>query len=495
MGRKYVTGARSGFMRGVPVSAAVPLLALVVFASCSATTKPPPEALTNPLDAGGEGTDATAPAGGADSSTTTPPVDAGEPVDQGSEAPADATDEPEASSVTPAGCVATDPDATDVKPMMCGTQCVNVDTDPKNCGGCSQPCNLAGQICDFGMCACPAGQSVCSGQCVDLNNDATNCGSCAHNCQGDPCATGVCQPRVIATVQVSPHNMQNFAIAVDSSTVYWTEGNPSGSGSVFWKEVAAMMTPNFLGSTTDPRGIVADLNYVYWVDYSDGSVNRGNVIGGSSVSPLLGPDVSDSGMEPGSLALVVDAQHVYWVDSAWGNVNMISKNPGGTVTPLAQGRSTPRAIAVDATYVYWVDYGSVANTGSVNKIPIDPANGTQAISLATAEDQPYSIAVDGTSVYWTNRTSPNGTVKSVPLGGGTIQTLAQGQANPDGIAIDSQYVYWTNLNGNTVMKAPLAGGAPYTIASGQNNPTQIAVDSNSVFWANYGDGTVMKVAK
>jgi sugar lactone lactonase YvrE len=86
-------------------------------------------------------------------------------------------------------------------------------------------------------------------------------------------------------------------------------------------------------------------------------------------------------------------------------------------------------------------------------------------------------------------------VKSIPIGGGSINPIAQNQGAPDGIAVDAQYVYWTNYDDNTVLKAPKAGGTAYTLASSQNNPSAIAVDDKNVYWANQGSGYILKVAK
>jgi hypothetical protein len=478
----------------MPLLNAGALVLVAALASCSGTDKPPPPpGITSNLDAG-DGIDATTPTGGNDSSTMPPPLVDAEPT---SEASADGTTTdaaPEASPVRPTGCVAADPDATDVAPMMCNGKCVDLNSDPKNCGACSQPCNLTGEVCILGMCLCPAPQTACGNQCVDLNTDSSNCGSCGHNCENNPCDMGVCQASMIAQVTAGSLVLQWFA--VDSSAVYWTQGTGSPPG-VYFKAIAGNMMPNLLGITDDPRGVVVDLNYVYWVDYTDGSVNRSSLVGGSASQIALLPALDDSGATPGPLALAVDGQNVYWVDFEGGTINMTSKSPGGAATQLASGRVKPRAIAVDATSIYWIDYGSLANTGSVNKMAIVSSDAAPppVVQLATGEDQPWDLAVDKTSVYWTNGVNQSGTVKSVSINGGTVHTLVQNQAAPHGIAVDSQYVYWTNYDGNTVVKAALTGGSVFAIASGQNSPEAIAVDDSSVYWANEANGTILKVAK
>ena len=65
--------------------------------------------------------------------------------------------------------------------------------------------------------------------------------------------------------------------------------------------------------------------------------------------------------------------------------------------------------------------------------------------------------------------------------------------------VDAASVCWTSLGDGTVRKVPLGGGTPVTIASGQLCPQAIAVDGTSVYWTTLGEGssagTVMKAPK
>jgi hypothetical protein len=69
----------------------------------------------------------------------------------------------------------------------CGDACVNLQTDPGNCGACGRVCP-AGQSCFGGQCSggCPDGQTVCPGSnaCVNLLTDSHNCGACGNSCAG-----------------------------------------------------------------------------------------------------------------------------------------------------------------------------------------------------------------------------------------------------------------------------------------------------------------------
>ena len=65
--------------------------------------------------------------------------------------------------------------------LACGLVCVNVASDPVNCGGCGIPCSL-GQTCQRGACLCPTGLLDCNGGCVA--SATADCG--AVGTMGDP---------------------------------------------------------------------------------------------------------------------------------------------------------------------------------------------------------------------------------------------------------------------------------------------------------------------
>jgi hypothetical protein len=76
----------------------------------------------------------------------------------------------------------------------CGRDCVELRTDPQNCGDCGVTC-VAPRVCADAACAdvCPAGQTLCDGGCFDLNTDPNACGTCGHACAADQyCSSGTC---------------------------------------------------------------------------------------------------------------------------------------------------------------------------------------------------------------------------------------------------------------------------------------------------------------
>jgi hypothetical protein len=79
---------------------------------------------------------------------------------------------------------------------QCGSSCVDLTTDPNNCGGCNNQCS-AGQVCRGAQCGCAGNRALCgtaaNATCVDLMADSANCGSCGNQCAANTtCNAGKC---------------------------------------------------------------------------------------------------------------------------------------------------------------------------------------------------------------------------------------------------------------------------------------------------------------
>ena len=83
----------------------------------------------------------------------------------------------------------------------CGTEtCGDTCSDPNNCGGCGNIC-VQGAMCNDGVCACSAGETVCNGQCVDEQSNPEGCRAAPGNDGG---SIGDASPDVTTFDGVAP---------------------------------------------------------------------------------------------------------------------------------------------------------------------------------------------------------------------------------------------------------------------------------------------------
>jgi hypothetical protein len=138
-------------------------------------------------------------------------------------------------------------------------------------------------------------------------------------------------------------------LAVDGTSVYWTDTSGSGTGTVRSVPVAGGVAVTLASGLISPFGIAVDGSSVYWNDQdldfkSQGDVMKVPLHGGTSVTLA-----SNQSIDRGAIA--VDSQNVYWVARA-----AVMKAPigGGTATVVWSGVS-PWGLAIDGTSVYFMD--------------------------------------------------------------------------------------------------------------------------------------------
>ncbi len=314
---------------------------------------------------------------------------------------------------------------------------------------------------------------------------------------------------VLASNQVDPS-----AIAVDSTSVYWTNLGPLGGGKAAIRLPGSVMKVPIEGGAPIelaanqpwPGAITVDATNVYWTTGTGppppltdggaegGAVSRVPLGGGTAVTLVTAP-------LPGGIA--VDANNLYWTNRALPGDDPYADNADGTVTQtpldggtsvtLATGQNWPTAIAADATNVYWTNAGGARSTnGAVLTAPI---GGGQVTVLASGQDRPVAIALLGDNVYWLNAgqdmTSLMGEVRVMPKAGGTPVLLATAWA-PAGLAAGARAVYWTDdaIANNDVFAVPLGGGCTVSLPWGGGLALGLAATSTSLYWTTY-EGAVM----
>jgi hypothetical protein len=141
---------------------------------------------------------------------------------------------------------------------------------------------------------------------------------------GSPMALAGGGSALIEPGYVPPSGFSAYALALDSSGVYWTDQGSGGGGDA-------------------------------------GSVIKVGLDGGAPTTLAAGQDAPQG--------IVTDGVNVYWTTSD-GTVMKVGETGGASIV-LASGQANPYWIAVDSTSVYWTNQGTAANEykdGSVMKI-------------------------------------------------------------------------------------------------------------------------------
>jgi hypothetical protein len=375
---------------------------------------------------------------------------------------------------------------------------VDTRNDPVNCSQCGSKCPTptnAQPTCTAGSCGflCTSGFADCDGTAangceINLNTTQKNCGACGHDCLDTICTAGSCASTAIATKLMYP-----WGIALDASSIYWTDG----SDDKVRKMAKSGGTATTLASIGAGQPIATDGTNVYWF-----ALNRiASVPVGGGVLPS---DVAAN--EKNVTAMAVDSKDVYWLRGGSGPTDgAVVRAPtgGGSVTVLTSGLRRPASLAIDNDAVFWVNQGDGGN-GSIARMYKGSGGPT---TLAQSLASPCALAIDATHLFWID--CQTGTVSKMTKGGSSVVALATAQKVSPALAVDDSGVYWAwpgdqpQQATGTIMRVPLAGGTPVTIAAQQNHPRRLALDAQRVFWVNSGtqttpppgDGEVRKVAK
>jgi hypothetical protein len=183
-------------------------------------------------------------------------------------------------------------------------------------------------------------------------------------------------------------------LALDSTTVYYTTGPNTG--------VSTMTTDGVeVGSIAFgfkyPDAIVADADYVYFSDKSDGSLRKASKAG-DNVTTLLPPRTwRVNGLaQNGSTIFLGTSIGVYAVPKT-----------GGTATAMSAVHLVT-SVAVDSTRVYFNEQ----LFGSILMVPFDQP-GVETV-VVSGLDTPLTVAVDDRCVYWASGPTHSASIQRAP---------------------------------------------------------------------------------
>lgn len=306
--------------------------------------------------------------------------------------------------------------------------------------------------CD-GEAGCKCLGTMCSDTCVDLDTDPENCGSCGNSCPAvadgtAACLAGHCGRREV----IQPGAIGGmFGIAADATDVFWSDGNNVCKTTIASKEIV------YFAPTDSAANLLAADGNLYWM--GDGTVSKQALDGGPTttfgmhprVFAVRGPRIAWADGDgifaapiaggqatrlltspaPQPLAMAADDKRVYWMDV---NGTLSSLPWEGGATTIVLGRGHPNLfvnrLAVDDDYLYWTSEGAYSwafgslippgTTGTSRVLKVAKGGGTP---IVVADSSPAlmlyaEVLVDDTDIYWGTLSPKAGGIMRVSKTGG-----------------------------------------------------------------------------
>ena len=252
-----------------------------------------------------------------------------------------------------------------------------------------------------------------------------------------------------------------IVVDADAGHLYWTNmGNPSANdGSIERANLDGSNITHIIppGGTFTPKQLQLDEKNrkLYWCDREGMRVMRANV-DGSNIETLV--DTSEGDSRPGKdirkwcvgIVLDVEAGKVYWTQKGSDNAGdgrifranleiPKSQSPANRkdIELLYEGLPEPIDLELDLANrtIYWTDRGDPPRGNTVNRAPMDPAqgNGKEPEIVFDHLMEGIGIALDlkGGRMFLTDL---GGSVYSAHLDGSNKKTVLAAEGNLTGIA-------------------------------------------------------------
>jgi len=302
-------------------------------------------------------------------------------------------------------------------------------SDPKNCGACGHDCD--GGACKAGVCQ---GVVLASGQRLarSLVQDATSLYWVVSPSSTDSGIMKIAKSGGTPEWLVPVQSKFLARVAIANGELYYAAFEAKPDGAIMKVPVSGGTPVTVVGSRDYPDSVAVDSTSVYWSEGLPGwALAKAPLTGGAAV--LLAQ--SADGDHRGARAIAVDSSGLYWTVSqhdASGKEAALMKSglQAGPATSLVSGLLEPWGILLNASDVYWTDVSDY----TVNKVP---SSGGGVVVLATGESA-SDLAIQGDSIYWGNSSA----IRKMPVAGGTPVSIVTGQTNPGGVNVDDASVYW-----------------------------------------------------
>lgn len=149
-------------------------------------------------------------------------------------------------------------------------------------------------------------------------------------------------------------------IAVTPTAIYWQhDGNAIGRAGID----GSVPNPTFISTTNSNCGIVADSNFLYFLNSGGTQIGRAT-LDGASVTPDF------ASIPEAFCGLGVDINYLYWASDGGNTVGRVPVGgglPEGDFIPAGTTGGGPSGVAVNSQYIFWGNYDNdVVGRAGVN---------------------------------------------------------------------------------------------------------------------------------
>ena len=256
--------------------------------------------------------------------------------------------------------------------------------------------------------------------------------------------------RVVAAVLLS------FSIGAQADWIYWTDYT---GGTIKRTDLAGGPIETLVIGLSGPHGLDLDVpnEQMYWTDLTTDSIQRAGADGTGVEDLIVGY------VQPFDVALDLIEGKMYYVSNVFDRVDR-SDLDGSNQETVVPGLFDPVRVAVDSLgrKVYWVDCGSnkIQRSDVDGGAIEDVATGSHPLSFCFAQD--IALDVDNGKIYWGDGFS--GQILRANLDGSGAQAIILGQdlALGHAMVVYEDKLYWSNnaglgANSNKIQRTDLDG--------------------------------------
>ena len=235
------------------------------------------------------------------------------------------------------------------------------------------------------------------------------------------------------------------------ASVFWTQPGANEIGMAASDGSGANSA--FITGASEPIGVAADANYVYWVNSRTGTIGRAPLSGDSPDQTFI-PNAAPANTSLDGIA--VGGGYIFWTDTDNGVIGRASLNGSNVQPNFITGANGPAGIATNGQEIYWANDGN----DTIGEAAVDGSGVNQSFIGYTAAGQVNGIAVTSQYIFWTNDANSSQSIGRANLdGSGAVEDFITGSSvtTPSGIAADSNYVYWSNYASPGIARADTDG--------------------------------------